>query len=129
MEDIAYLRWAEARYGGVRIDLARSDIPDFPAADLGPVAVDDWRTRPRFAEALAARYGVPTEEVVPALGTSQALWLACAATLAPGDEVLVEDPAYEPLLRVPEGLRATVRRFPWFDPDAIARALTPRTKL
>jgi aspartate/methionine/tyrosine aminotransferase len=129
IQDVAYLRWAEERYGAVRIDLATSGIPEVPAAELGPLAIDDQRMRPRFTEAVAARYTLDRAEVVTALGTSQALWLACAATLEPGDDVLCESPAYEPVWRIPEGLGANVRRFPWFDPDAIAAALTPRTRL
>jgi aspartate/methionine/tyrosine aminotransferase len=55
--------------------------------------------------------------------------------LAPGDEILVENPGYEPLLRCAEGLGATVRRFERtekdgfrVDPERVAAAMTPRTR-
>jgi aspartate/methionine/tyrosine aminotransferase len=75
------------------------------------------------------------EEVTPAVGTSNAIYLAYAAMLAPGDEILVETPGYEPLLNTAEGLGATVRTFPRLeresfavDPARVAAAMTPRTR-
>jgi aspartate/methionine/tyrosine aminotransferase len=62
--------------------------------------------------------------------------VACAALLAPGDRVLVERPTYEPLLHIPAGFGAIVDRFDrrqeggWaLEPDAVAAALRPGTKL
>src|SRR5207237_2463228 len=49
---------------------------------------------------LAEHAGVPEECVVAAAGTSMANHLAMAALLDPGDEVLIEQPAYGPLLDV-----------------------------
>ena len=46
-----------------------------------------------------------------ALGTTHAIWLAYASMISPGDEVLVEQPAYEPLVRIAEGVGARVVRF------------------
>ena len=99
------------RYGRVRADLASSGIPAVSSDVLGPVALDDLDAPRDFADAIAERYGVGVDEVVPALGTSQALHVACAAILEPGDDVLVETPTYEPLHRVPIGLGARVRTF------------------
>ena len=54
----------------------------------------------------------------------------------PGDEVLIEQPTYELLVSAARYLGADVRRFPrrfadgWaIDPDAVERAMTPRTRL
>jgi aspartate/methionine/tyrosine aminotransferase len=73
---------------------------------------------------------------VLAHGASMANHLACATLLEPGDDVLVEHPAYEPLVALPRYLRANVRTFArvpedgWrLDPDRVAAALTPRTRL
>jgi aspartate/methionine/tyrosine aminotransferase len=59
-----------------------------------------------------------------------------AALIDPGDEVLIEWPTYEPLLGVASFHGAVVRRVDrrvgqdfGLDPDAVARALTPRTRL
>jgi aspartate/methionine/tyrosine aminotransferase len=62
--------------------------------------------------------------------------LAMAATLEPGDEVLVEEPTYELLLSALRYLGAEIRRFPRcfehgfaIDPRQVAQAITPRTHL
>ena len=68
-------------------------------------------------------------------GTSMANMLAMAALIAPGDEVLIEHPAYEPLVAAARFLGAEVKRFartgPAFalDPEAVAREVTERTRL
>ena len=59
-------------------------------------------------EDIAEWLDLPAEEVMPTLGTSQALWLACVAHVRPGDVVLVEQPTYEPLRKVPARLGARV---------------------
>jgi aspartate/methionine/tyrosine aminotransferase len=87
-------------------------------------------------EAIARYNDVSPVEVVPALGTSHALWLAYATLANPGDEIVVEEPAYEPLLVAAKSVGARVVRFARepregfaVDPDRISRAITPRTRL
>jgi hypothetical protein len=89
-----------------------------------------------LVEAIASRYGVGAEQVAVATGTSGANFLACGALLRPGDEVVVERPAYDPLLGVPAFLGARVRRFErsfesgfQVDPERVAAAVTPATRL
>jgi aspartate/methionine/tyrosine aminotransferase len=62
--------------------------------------------------------------------------LAMAAILEPGDEVLIEHPAYGPILDVARYLQAKVKRFPrikeigWaIDPVAVLHYITPKTRL
>jgi aspartate/methionine/tyrosine aminotransferase len=62
--------------------------------------------------------------------------LAMATILEPGDEVLIEHPAYGPILDVAQYLHANIRRFPrikeigWtVDPQAILHCITPKTRL
>jgi aspartate/methionine/tyrosine aminotransferase len=134
-----YLHWARRFYGQVRFDLASSGMPAVPLVELGvpsAATLDDPRGWPRLREAIARYNAVPTEEAVPALGTSHALWLAYASLTSPGDEVLVEEPTYEPLLRAAEGVGGRVRRFARdagqgfvVDPDTVARAMTPATRV
>src|SRR5262249_29656886 len=76
------------------------------------------------------------ECVVEAAGTSMANHLAMAAILEPGDEVLIEHPAYGPILDVARYLQANVKRFPRFkeigwavDQVAIIHRITPKTRL
>jgi aspartate/methionine/tyrosine aminotransferase len=63
-------------------------------------------------------------------------FLAMAALISPGDEVLIEHPAYDPLPSLARQLGITVRRFARraedgfrIDPDEVARNLSPRTRL
>jgi aspartate/methionine/tyrosine aminotransferase len=87
-------------------------------------------------EAIAVHYGVDPESVVESAGTSMANHLAMAAIIEPGDEVLVEHPAYGPILDVARYLEANLKRFPraeengWMvDPEEVRRCVTPKTRL
>lgn len=87
-------------------------------------------------EALAAKARVPVRCVVAATGTSMANHLVMAATLARGDEVLIEHPTYELLINVAEYLGATIKRFRRdpnegfrIDTKELAREVTERTRL
>lgn len=136
---IAYLSWAQETFPHARWDLATSGLPSIAASELGaPADLGDPAALRSFAAAVAARYGVPAGEVLPALGTSGAVWVLAAAVLAGVEraEVLVEQPTYEPLLRAVEGLGARVRRVRrspddgWrLDPGRVAEALTDDTRL
>lgn len=137
----AYLRWIK-HAPPVRYDLRGSNllpctVDDLPGAREA-LALDGPHEEgyPPLVEAIAARYGVPTESVAVASGASGANFLVCAALLRPGDEVVVEEPAYDPLLAVPRLLGARIRRFRRrfedgfrVDPDEVARAMTPATRL
>jgi aspartate/methionine/tyrosine aminotransferase len=133
-----YLEWARRHYGRVRYDLASSGIPNVPMAELGvpaPEQLDDATAWERLREAIRAYHDAPAGEAVAALGTSQALWLAMTSLTSPGDDIVIETPTYEPLLRIAQGvgLRAVqFERDPGtrfaLDPDAVARAMTSRTR-
>jgi aspartate/methionine/tyrosine aminotransferase len=126
-----YLAWAEQMYRDLPFDLATSGIPSASMADLdGEATLDDRDALPALREALARRYKVSAAEVVPAQGTSGALFLAYAALLSSGDGILIEEPAYPPLVLAAEALGLRVKRFPRtteqnyaLDPWIIARAL------
>jgi aspartate/methionine/tyrosine aminotransferase len=131
-----YLRWARRFYGQVKFDLATSGMPTLPRSELGvlePEGGDDAAAWPSLCERIASHNDVDAAEVLPALGTTQALWLACASLTSPGDEVIVEAPAYQPLIRIAEGVGARVVHVPRdarfaIDPERIAAAMTPRTR-
>jgi aspartate/methionine/tyrosine aminotransferase len=87
-------------------------------------------------QAIANRHGVDPDCVVTAAGTSMANYLAFATLLEPGDEVLVEHPAYGLLTDALQYLGAAIKRFPRreqhgyaIDVDEVRRAITPRTRL
>jgi aspartate/methionine/tyrosine aminotransferase len=134
-----YLDWARRLYGQVRFDLATSGMAIVPTSELGlpdPATLDDPSGFERLRVAIARYNDVPQREAIAALGTTHALWLAYASLTSPGDEVLVEAPGYEPLVRIAEGVGARVVRFEReakdgfaLDPDRIARAITPRTRV
>jgi hypothetical protein len=122
----------------VRYDLATSGIPsvDLPEADASAKEIACAVNSTTLLRAAIATYNaVPVEETVAALGTTHALWLAYGSLTNPGDEILVEDPAYEPLIAIALGLGLRVRRFTRpesanfsFDPASIARAMSPKTR-
>ena len=135
-----YIEWARRRFGQVRYDLATSGIPTVPRereeGPREPVAEGAAADAGARARAAIARYNdVPESEAIAALGTTHATWLALATLLSPGDAVLLEEPAYEPLLRTAEGVGAEVIRFARpadtgyaLDPGRVARAWTARTR-
>ena len=135
-----YLIWARKFYGQVSFDLATSGIATVPVSETraGPTeGADDLAASWADLCGLIARHNdVGTGEVLPALGTTHAVWLACAAILSPGDEVLIESPAYEALIRIAEGCGARVRHFARepgegfvLDAERIVRAMSEETRL
>src|SRR5919109_190224 len=107
-----YMRWAKTR-PKVKYDLALSGILDLPFPELEAKLEDidlngdnSYGYRP-LVEALAAHCDVDSENVVTISGgTSMANHLAMAAAIEHGDEVLIEQPTYEPLLALAEYFRA-----------------------
>ncbi len=133
-----YLRWARRFYGQVPFDLASSGMTTVTHDELGSPAtsLDDPSGWGRLRAAIARYNAVPPDEAIATLGTTHALWLAYATLLSPGDDVLIENPGYEPLDRIAEGIGARVVKFErsfadrWaLDPARVARALTPRTRV
>jgi hypothetical protein len=136
-----YLLWAKRRPHPAN-DLGRSDVigctmDDVPgmreALALAGRNDEGWAP---LVERIAAHYGVDPAGVATATGTSGANFLVCAALLQPGDDVVVEQPAYDPLLAVPRLLGANLVRFQRrfedgfrLDLDRVAAAITPRTRL
>ena len=136
-----YIRWAKSRER-FRYNLGRSSIRPCPAELLAArpedlvINGDSAYGWPPLLNALGTRYGVESQRVVLAIGTSLANHLVCAALLSPGDHVLVESPGYEPLLRLPPLFGASVGTFArlpesgWFlDAGMVESQLTPETRL
>lgn len=141
MKGSVYMRWAK-EHAAARYNLANSGILGCSTADLeigpGDVMVNGPNSDgyPPVLEAIASLYGVKPEQVVPAEGTSGANFLAFAGLVDPGDEVLVEQPVYEPLLAALELAGARVKRFArrfedgWrIDLDSLRAQVTDRTRL
>ena len=136
-----YMHWAKTA-SKARFNLATSGVGAFPLRELpfDYAQLEINGNNPYGYEplkrAIAERAGVDVDCVVTAEGTSMANYLAMATVLSPGDEVLIEHPAYGLLVDAARYIGAEVKRFPrdeaggWaVDPAAIRRALTPRTRL
>jgi Aspartate/tyrosine/aromatic aminotransferase len=113
----AYIEWAKL-HAGAKYNLAASGVKGLALSEL-PVRPEELELSapggygyPALLERLAARYGVSPNNVVTAIGTSMANYLAMSAVLEPGDEVMIEDPAYDPIIEVGHYLGAVVKRIP-----------------
>jgi aspartate/methionine/tyrosine aminotransferase len=136
-----YMHWAKFK-NPMRFALTGSEVPHFRMDSLDWTIADldlDGASHPRYRplrERIAARYGVSVDQVVSADGTSMANFLAMAALISPGDEVLIEHPTYEPLLGAASFLGADIKRFERkssegfrLDPVAVRDAMSDRTRL
>jgi aspartate/methionine/tyrosine aminotransferase len=141
MKGSIYMRWAKD-HAAARYNLANSGMLGAETADLdlepGDVQVNGQNRDgyPPLLEAIASLYGVTAEQVVQAGGTSGANFLAFATLVDPGDEVLIEQPTYEPLLAALNFVGARVRRFGrrfedgyHVDLDAIRSQLSDKVRL
>jgi aspartate/methionine/tyrosine aminotransferase len=136
-----YMEWAKKRPLPA-IDLAGSNLlacslSDLPGAreavDIAGESPDGYAP---LVEAIAAHSGVPPDRVATAGGCSGANFLAIAALVEAGEEVLIESPNYDPLPGAARLLGAGAstfeRRFEEgyrLDPERIAAAVGPETRL
>ncbi len=137
----AYMYWAKTQ-SAARFNLASSGLVNYPLADLDLSLADIELSGPSLygyeplQQAIAAKCGVTPDCVVAATGTSGANHLVMAALLQPGDEVLIEQPAYELLVATAQYLGAHVKRFARvpingyrLEPADMARHISARTRL
>jgi len=136
-----YMHWAKTA-SHAKYNLATSGVGSFPMREfpfdfstMELQGANSYGYAP-LLEAIGAKYDVDPDCVVEAAGTSMANHLAMAAILEPGDEVLMEHPAYGLILDAALYLEAEVKRFERseangyaVEPDAIRRLVTPRTRL
>ena len=135
-----YMHWAKTQ-APVTYHLASSEVPHF-GLDRFPIDIAalelDGASRYRYPPlraAIARKCGVGPERVVMADGTSLANMLAMSALISPGDEVVAEHPAYEPMIATAEHLGAKLQRFTRAGPEfaidlaALDAAVTPATRL
>jgi aspartate/methionine/tyrosine aminotransferase len=136
-----YMAWAKIS-SHARFNLATSGLKNLQFTELRVDLNDLELTRDGgygyqpLQNALAERLDVSAASIVTAIGTSLANHLAMAALIQPGDEVLIEQPTYEPLLALAHYLGASIKRFPrrFADqfqvlPAEVERNLSARTRL
>src|SRR5215208_6593678 len=111
----SYMHWAKTK-SVAKYNLATSGLDNVKLRELR-VSLDDleitnggYGYQP-LIQSIGERYRVAAESVVTAAGTTFANHLAMAALIKPGDEVLFEQPAYEPMLAAARYLGAEVKRF------------------
>src|SRR5271163_5250058 len=136
-----YMEFAKLK-PATKYDLATSGVMNCSIFDLH-FRLDDLdingptlRGHKPLLEAIAHMKGVAPASVINTAGTSMANHLAMSALFAPGEEVLIEEPTYDPILQAALYLGATVRRFQRriednyaIDPEEVSRSLTPQTRL
>jgi aspartate/methionine/tyrosine aminotransferase len=136
-----YMYWAKTQ--NAQFNLASSGVQFYPIHELGVNIKDIEICGPSnyggyepLHRALAEKCAVDLECVSAATGTSMANHLAMAALLNPGDEILIEQPTYDPILSVARYLRTKIRRFKRshennfaIDPSEIEKHLSAQTKL
>jgi len=111
----SYMHWAKTS-SQAKFNLATSGLANLPLhrlrVSLDQLEITDggYGYEPLLS-AIGGRYGVGRESIVTAAGTSFANHLAIAALIDPGDDVLFETPAYEPMLATAQFLGAKIRLF------------------
>jgi aspartate/methionine/tyrosine aminotransferase len=135
-----YMEWAKL-CATSRYNLATSGMFSLALVDLGEIEQLEINGPGGYGyepllRAIAQRYRVPQDSIVSAIGTSMANYLALAAVTEPGDEILIEHPAYEPLVSTARYLGLSVahfRRRPEqefaIDLNDLERQITPRTRV
>jgi len=136
-----YIEWAKL-CSSAKYNLATSGVMGYPLSEL-PVNTRDLDINGTDAygycplrERLAQKFKTESGCVVAAAGTSMANHLVMAALLGPGDDVLIEKPAYGPLLEVASYLRANILRFDrprendfQIAVEQLKTKITPKTRL
>lgn len=139
------IREMNRRKGPETLDLTLGQPVRGPEAELLDGAVEAYRSGapgytenaglPELRAAIGAHHGRSADEVIVTVGSEQAVYLALAASVAPGDEVLIPCPgypAYPGIVRmlgatpVPYPVDAAAGRVP--DPERIAALASDRTR-
>lgn len=136
-----YMQWAKTN-SAAKYNLATSGMANLPLSELDVNLQELEINGPtiygydELLQSLAQRYRVPQNCVVTAMGTSFANYLSLAAATEPGDEVLIEQPAYDPILGAARYLGLEIKRFQRkpeqgfaVDLAEVERNLSSRTRL
>jgi aspartate/methionine/tyrosine aminotransferase len=136
-----YMHWVKGQVP-VRYSLSSSEVPHF-RLDRLPLTIGDldldgashYRYAP-LRQAIARRYGIEADRIVTANGASMANFIAMATLIVPGDEVILEQPAYEPMLSSARFLGGDIKQIARiaddgfrFDVAELERIAGPQTRL
>lgn len=136
-----YMHWAKTK-SHAPLNLCKSDVANVGLEDLHV----DWSTitlngdnvygHPGLVARIAGRFGISEDGIVLTTGASFSNYLVFAALLQPGDEVIVEKPTYEVLMKTPDLFHANTVRIErpmsnGFQPrlEELKRKITGNTRL
>ena len=150
IRDFALERYFARYEFAVRHQLSASDVEPLTMRDVLALADEDSRRRwnelslgytesaglPALRQEIASLFsGVAADQCFVVAGAEEGIFLAMHAALSADDEVIVVVPAYQSLHEVARSIGARVVTVPlradtgWtLDPDAVARAVTRRTR-
>lgn len=123
-EPFGLYEWLLEHEDHVKHPLAASGVKSVTLGELGvdpKVLVESdlgygpLPSHPALRAKVANLYGFREEQVLITLAGSEADFVAFAATLKPGDKVVVENPTYPPLRAVPKalGMKVTLHERTW----------------
>jgi len=133
----------EYGYARIRWNLSESSVADRRLSDLGLTFPDltllytEHRGATRLRELIAAEgAGLGPDDVLVTNGAAGALFIIATALLAPGDHLVVIRPNYATNLETPRAIGCEISLIDLtfesgfaVDLDAVAAAITPRTRL
>jgi aspartate/methionine/tyrosine aminotransferase len=112
---IDYIDWFRINWHDIEYDLATSGVHAITQRDLG-IQMDDLNFgktlffgHPDLVRNVSDIYGVSEKEVLVTSGSTHANYIACALLLHEGDEVIIEDPVYTPLLDLVKAFNCRIR--------------------
>ncbi len=115
---IEYFKWLSESYPNIDLDLSNSSTRSLNLKEIGLVVADlelgppGLGGNPKLREKISQYYGVPEKNILLSPGSTMSNFSISSLLLEPGDNVVVETPTYEPLLRIPEALGIEVLRIP-----------------
>jgi aspartate/methionine/tyrosine aminotransferase len=115
-ETVEYIDWFRINWHDIKFDLATSGLHAVTQKDLG-VKMDDlnfgktlFYGDPKLVELISEIYAIDEKEILVTTGSTHANFLLCTLLLKEGDEVIIEDPVYTPLLDLVAAFNCKIKR-------------------
>jgi aspartate/methionine/tyrosine aminotransferase len=115
-QTVDYIDWFRINWNDIKFDLATSGMHAVTQSDLD-IHMDDlnfgktlFYGDPQLVEQVSKIYGVDEDQVLITTGSTHANFVACTLLLKEGDEVIIEDPVYTPLLDLAKAFNCKIKR-------------------
>lgn len=112
---IDYIDWFRINWHDIKYDLATSGMHAVTQSDLN-IQMNDLNFGktlffgyPDLVRNVSDIYGVSEKEVLITSGSTHANFISCALLLKEGDEIIIEDPVYTPLLDLVKAFNCKIR--------------------